>query len=121
MEASRLKNRWLRPSPNARRLSVSSVVVGLVLLYMTWPKPGPQTIAQPLRVNPNTAPPALLSSLPQLGPARLAAIIAEREKAPFRSLEDLASRVRGIGPATREALRPYLVFEVRPESTSSSE
>jgi competence protein ComEA len=64
-----------------------------------------------LVVDPNTAPPAVLASLPKLGPALVERIVAARAEAPFQSLEDLDDRVKGIGPATIAALRPHLRFE----------
>ena len=51
-------------------------------------------------VNVNTAASSALESLPGIGPAKAAAIIADREaNGPFASCSDL-QRVRGIGPAT---------------------
>lgn len=51
-----------------------------------------------------------LLRLPRVGPALARAIVADREaRGPFGSLEGL-DRVRGIGPALLEALRPHLVF-----------
>jgi len=51
-------------------------------------------------VNVNTAAPSALEALPGIGPAKAAAIIADREaNGPFASCSDL-QRVRGIGPAT---------------------
>lgn len=51
-------------------------------------------------VNVNTAASAALESLPGIGPAKAAAIIADRDaNGPFASCNDL-QRVRGIGPAT---------------------
>jgi competence protein ComEA len=64
-----------------------------------------------LIVDPNTASPEVLSALPKLGPALVGRLVAAREEAPFRSLDDLDARVRGIGPATLAALRPYLLIE----------
>jgi hypothetical protein len=45
-------------------------------------------------------------------------IVAARETAPFQSLDDLDTRVRGIGPATLAALSPFLQFE--PAETMAS-
>ncbi len=42
-------------------------------------------------------------ALPGIGAARAQAIVRERARRPFRSLEDL-ERVPGIGPVTRRAL-----------------
>jgi DNA uptake protein ComE-like DNA-binding protein len=66
-----------------------------------------------LRIDPNRATAAELDLLPRIGPKIGAAIIAYREAATqqpaFRNPEDL-DRVKRIGPATVEALRPYLCF-----------
>lgn len=62
-----------------------------------------------LRIDLNTASAEQLQLLPGIGPARAAAIIeSRRQQGPFASIDDLA-RVRGIGPATIEGLRPYAV------------
>lgn len=56
-------------------------------------------------VDLNTADEAALDSLPGIGPATAAAIVAHRgEAGPFRSVDDLLD-VRGIGEAKLEALR----------------
>ena len=56
------------------------------------------------RVDVNNATAAELASLPGIGASKAAAIIAEREKKPFSSVDDLV-RVRGIGERTVEDLR----------------
>ena len=55
-------------------------------------------------VNINTASQSELDSLPGIGPAMAKRIIAEREKAPFTSVDDLL-RVKGIGNAKLGKLR----------------
>lgn len=61
-------------------------------------------------VNVNTADVEQLDALPGIGPATAAAIIADRDaNGPFASVDDL-SRVRGIGPAKLEQLRPLVVL-----------
>ena len=56
-------------------------------------------------MNLNTATATDLESLPGVGPATAATILAHREQhGPFASVDDLAD-VRGIGPAKLEALR----------------
>jgi len=56
-------------------------------------------------VDLNEAPAELLETLPGIGPATAAAIVAHREQqGPFASVDDLAS-VRGIGPAKLDGLR----------------
>jgi competence ComEA-like helix-hairpin-helix protein len=54
--------------------------------------------ATSLRIDPNTATAVELERLPGVGPALAARIIEERERSPFRSVEDL-TRVHGIGAA----------------------
>ncbi len=55
-------------------------------------------------VNVNTASEAELMRLPRVGPATAKAITAAR---PFKSVNEL-DRVKGIGPKTVEALRPFV-------------
>jgi competence protein ComEA len=82
----------------------------------------PSTAAVPsLVVELNTAPPEVLSALPRLGPARANAILEARERAPFRSFEDFDRRVRGIGPATVAAIKPYARIAAPEEMTNRSE
>jgi competence protein ComEA len=85
--------------------------VGLISVSHGGHLNGPIAPAPRLIVDPNTAPPVVLSALPHLGPAMVGRIVAEREKAPFRSLDDLDARVRGIGPVTAASLRPFLHIE----------
>lgn len=49
-----------------------------------------------------------LKLLPGIGPKKAEAIVAERQKRPFRSVDDLR-RVPGIGPKTLANLRPYVM------------
>lgn len=55
-------------------------------------------------VNINTASESELDSLPGVGPAMAKRIVAERERSPFSSVDDLL-RVKGIGPAKLAKLR----------------
>jgi competence protein ComEA len=48
-----------------------------------------------------------LQQLPGIGPAKSQQIVAERRRAPFKTVDDLR-RVSGIGPKTLEKLRPYV-------------
>jgi DNA uptake protein ComE-like DNA-binding protein len=56
----------------------------------------------------NSAPPMALLALPGLGPTRVARIRSARDERPIESLDDLAFRVKGIGPATIEGIRPFV-------------
>ena len=69
------------------------------------------------RIDPNTADWPAWAGLPLIGEKRAKEIIAFREQwltdhpdePPFQKPEDL-TRVKGIGKATVETLKPYLVF-----------
>lgn len=60
-------------------------------------------------IDPNAASYAELLRLPGVGKVIAANIIAERDRHPFRSLADL-DNVAGIGPATLEKIRPFVVI-----------
>jgi competence protein ComEA len=62
-------------------------------------------------VDANTVPSEVLGALPGLGPALSGRIIEAREVTPFRTLDDLDRRVKGIGPAKVSAIRPFLRFD----------
>ena len=63
------------------------------------------------RINPNTATPAELETVPGIGPVIAGRIVAYRtQNGPFQRLEDLQN-VSGIGPRTLERLAPHLVLE----------
>lgn len=70
------------------------------------PAPG-----RPVLVDLNRADTMALQALPGVGPALARRIVAARREASFRAVDDL-DRVKGIGPATLERLRPHVT--VRP-------
>lgn len=83
--------------------------VGSLLLAATLALAGsPALAADAGKVDVNSASAAELADLPGIGQSKAAAIIAEREKKPFSSVEDL-ERVRGIGARTVEDLRGKVV------------
>jgi competence protein ComEA len=59
------------------------------------------------RININKATGEELRKLPRIGPKLSEAILDERAKAPFKSVDDLR-RVHGIGAKTIDNLRPYI-------------
>ncbi len=93
-------------------LLAAVAIVGAVALLATA-RQGPSEVPPPpdLVVEANTAPLGVLAALPNLGPSRVEAIAKAREARPFRSLDDLDRRVKGIGPATASGLRPFLRFD----------
>ena len=83
-----------------------SIGLGFVAERADGPVPGASTLV----VDPNAAPPGVLLALPRLGPALVGRIVEARRRGRFRSAADLDARVRGIGPATIQGLRPHLRF-----------
>lgn len=87
------------------------------------PQPAEGTRAGELatRINPNTADWETLAAIPSLGAKRAREIVARREhllaaspnRVPFAGPEDLL-HIRGIGPATVENIKPYLIFPPGP-------
>jgi len=76
----------------------------------TQTPPTAATAATPAPIDINTATLEQLDSLPGIGPSKAAAIIAARERRPFRRLADLL-RVPGIGRSTLTRLAPFLRFD----------
>jgi len=78
-------------------------------------------------INPNDASPASLARLPSIGPARAREIVSYRSRPggwvgrgpAFRRAEDLRE-ISGIGPATVEAVRPWLSFDSHPAGEGGS-
>ena len=102
---------WTRPIRNIAAGIALPPAIGL--LIATWP----EAPAQPpivLRIDPNAAPRAVLLTLPRFGGSLADALIRARQERPFRSLQDLDDRVRGVGPATVARLRPLLRFDDTP-------
>lgn len=97
---------WNEPARVFLALLASAIAVGL----LATPRDAldPANNVPPLVIDLNTAPPAVLVALPRLGPSLVSRIVEARDRAPFRSLDDLDARVQGIGPSTITALKPFL-------------
>ena len=75
-------------------------------------------IALEEKINPNDAPVASLTRLPNIGRLRAQAIVAYREnfvlqevgRPAFRDCNDL-QKVKGIGPKTSQNISKWLIFE----------
>jgi competence protein ComEA len=73
----------------------------------TAPTQGQKTVGLSGMIDVNTATAAELRKLPGIGPKLSQAILDERGRAPFKSVDDLR-RVHGIGAKTLDRLRPYV-------------
>jgi competence protein ComEA len=116
---------WTPRQRLALSLLILLILSYLLILYLNHParistpqpSEGPRATELQDQLDPNTATAADLSALPNLGPAMARRIIEDRERfqkdhpsePAFKKIEDLM-RVKGIGPATLENLRPYLRF-----------
>jgi competence protein ComEA len=109
-----------------QRVALSVVIAGILVLLVIRYSQNRTYIANPQapeglelldRIDPNTADEATLAALPNIGPAMARRIIEDRQQyrlahpdhPPYRQISDL-DRVKGIGPATLENLKPYLNF-----------
>jgi competence protein ComEA len=68
----------------------------------------------------NTATAAELRQLPGVGPKLSQVIVDERDRAPFKSVDDLR-RVHGIGAKTLERLRPHVTVGGESRRVAASE
>jgi len=83
---------------------------------------GPPRLAPGERIDPNTAPPDRLLSLPGASRTLAQRIVEERARLPFRTADDLR-RVAGIGPATVQKWRELLALPAtapRPEPEAAA-
>ena len=89
-------------------LAVLALFLASSLLGSSWRQRGDVTPLPPLVIDPNNVRTEVLHALPRLGPTLVERVAAARAKKPFVDLDDLDARVKGIGPATVRALKPYL-------------
>lgn len=95
---------WCTPSiepPARRRRRLLRALAALALLPIGM---APAQDLTPSTLELNRASRAELESLPGLGPALAAQLLATRQDAPFADWQDLAQRVRGMGPRLRRRL-----------------
>ncbi len=98
---------WCEPSiePSAglrrRRFLGAAAALGLAVSSALGQDLTPHT-PPPLELN--TASRAELESLPGLGPSLVGLMLAARQQAPFQDGQDLARRVKGMGPKMRARL-----------------
>ena len=103
-------------APLLRRcLLIAALLCGAVFLAWQWhakPLTAPMLPheAAGYLVNVNTASVAELAALPAIGPQMAQKIVAARAaaKEPWRSVEEMD--IKGIGPATRAKIAPFVRF-----------
>jgi len=99
-------------------LRIDSTSVPISVPIYVANKPAPSSSPKPATIAARKAPPASpidvnrataeeLQQLPGVGPVLSQRIVAAREKAPFKSVDELR-RVSGIGAKTLEKLRPVV-------------
>ena len=92
----------IQESRTSVRTALTSVVAAAALVSVMA---APSLASAPTgSVDLNSASVEQLIELPGIGPSKAAAIVEERNKSPFSSVEDL-DRVKGIGPALIANLR----------------
>ncbi len=89
----------------ARRFFAIAVAVSLFAAAIF----APGVAGASSRVNVNSAGVEELAALPGIGQSKARAIIEERERLPFGSVDDL-ERVSGIGEKTLEVLREHVTI-----------
>jgi competence protein ComEA len=114
VKSGRVVVQWILPAGARGLLAATAMAVALGLAVASYSVPGSSSgaivVAPDLLVDLNTAPPPVLETLPHVGRTLVRQLVAARELRPLASLEDTASRVRGLGPSTAAQLRPYLRF-----------
>jgi DNA uptake protein ComE-like DNA-binding protein len=119
-----------------RRVLLALLAVFLVVLcirfalnhtYVPDPQPpqGARAAELASRVDPNSADWQTLATIPTLGEKRARAIVAYRDRMrpdgstvlAFQRATDLL-HIRGIGAATMENIKPYLIFPADSATTS---
>jgi Helix-hairpin-helix motif len=112
--SGRVLVQWILPAGARGLLAAMTIAVALGLACASGSVPGSSSaviVAAPnLLIDLNTAPPPVLETLPHVGQTLVRQLVAARELRPLTSLEEAASRVRGLGPSTVAQLRPYLRF-----------
>ena len=116
-DPSGTRQRAVIQSRHGALVGLMAIVAAGMLLKSTR-HPADQPFNYSLTINPNTANAGLLEALPRIGPTTAGRIIEEREIRPFRDLDDLDTRVKGVGPATRASIEPFLVFSQEPPVSS---
>lgn len=89
-------------------ISVLCVAAALGMCAVALPASAQETAeTQTVQIDLNHASETELTTLPGVGPSRARAIVAYRERRPFRRIEEVM-RVRGIGRATFRHMRAML-------------
>jgi competence protein ComEA len=87
-----------------RRNTRTKLVAGALAVMCFLGGMSSTVVASGPRVDVNRAGVEALAALPGIGESKAQAIVAERAKKPFASVDELV-RVRGIGAATLDGLR----------------
>jgi competence protein ComEA len=94
--------------PDAETAMTVTRPAGTPAKVIPTPASGKKAAAASELLDVNTASAADLRKLPGIGPKLSQAIVDERDRVPFKSVDDLR-RVHGIGAKTLDRLRPYVM------------
>ena len=98
------------PADDARlafALAAALLAAAVVSRALGAADPPQAPVFQRYLVDVNAAPAGEIEALPGVGPVLASRIVAEREKTPFASIDEL-SRVPGLGPTTLARLRAFV-------------
>ena len=97
------------------------VACGTIRLWTGSQNAGGRVEVAGLRIDINHADVATLELLPGIGPTVASRIVEEREAGGhFKDVDDVARRVKGVGPKLSERMRPYVVFGTGTSVSESS-
>jgi competence ComEA-like helix-hairpin-helix protein len=110
------RKRWWGKVSVANALTIGALAIALVSSAIWLYRDARSTFGDEelrkgsLIVNVNTATSEQLQTIPDIGPARAAKIMAHRDREPFKAVEDLHN-VKGIPRSVVDGMIPYVTVD----------